>query len=159
MIINYLKFNNLGILTDSQLSPISQGNHNVDVFYIAYDVYDYTNGYVTVSITLPNGQKLPAIDTNYKDFEFNGSKYKGFMFRMTEEMTSIAGILTMTVNLTSAYEDIKLGSSRISLTIDATDVPTDPQITNLQYNELLETIRSNYVELKSELEELKNSIK
>lgn len=153
---NYLKFNNLGILVDSQLSPISQGNHNVDVFYIAYDVYDYTNGCVTIAVTLPDGTRLPELDASYKDFEYNGSTYKGFMFKFTEELTAISGVLTMTITLKSAYDDIKLGSSRLSINIHATDIPTEPQITDLQYNNLLETIRANYEELKAEIEALKN---
>ena len=159
MIKNHLKFNNLGILTEPDLKPVSQGNHNVDYYYIAYDVYDYTNSYVTVSSTLPNGDAFPELPTSFADFEFNGSNYQGFMFKLPRELTSIAGTLTITINLTSVENDARLCSSRVPIEIHKTNVSTEPTITELQYNQMLETMRDNYNSLNEKIEELKLRLK
>lgn len=153
---NYLKFNNLGILVESSMNEISQGNHNVDYFFIAYDIYDYTNGYVTVAITLPDGTSIPELATSFKDFEFNNTSYKGFMFKLPMDLTLIEGNLTMTINLNSIDDDTRLCSSRLNVTIHKTNVAAEPTITEIQYNQLLETIWENYNELKQRIETLEN---
>lgn len=155
---NYIKFNNLGILVESKLNEVSQGNHNVDYYYIAYDIYDYTNGYVTLAVTLPDGTNLPELATSFKDFEFNGSYYRGFVFKLPQELTAKEGNLTVTINLKSSENDTRLCSSRLNITIHKSNYSADPTINYVQYNELLEIMRSNYAELKNEIEELKNSI-
>lgn len=153
---NYLKFNNLGILSDSDLKQVSQGNHNVDYYYIAYDVYDYTNSYVTVATTLPDGTRLPELSTGFADFTFNDSDYKGFMFKLSRELTAISGNLSMTINLNSASDDTRLCSSRVTIPINASNVAVEPTITELQYNQLLETIMQNYNDLMARIEALEN---
>lgn len=153
---NYLKFNNLGILADSDLKQVSQGNHNVDYYYIAYDVYDYTNSYVTVATTLPDGTRLPELSTGFADFTFNDSDYKGFMFKLSRELTAIAGNLSITINLNSASDDTRLCSSRVTIPINASNIAVEPTITELQYNQLLETITQNYNDLMARIEALEN---
>ena len=154
---NYIKFNNLGILVESKLNEVSQGNHNVDYFYIAYDIYDYTSGYVTLQVTLPDGTKLPELATSFKDFEFNGSNYRGFMFKLPRELTSIEGDLSFTINLNSVENEARLCSSRLNITIHKSNYSAKPTIDDVQYNELLEVIRRNYEELKKEINELKKN--
>ena len=151
---NYLIFNYLGILTESNLNQVSQGNHNVDYFYIGFQDYDYTNSYLTVAITLPNGQELPELATSQKDFEFINYKYKGYMFKFLEPMTSIAGNLTMTFILKNMEDDTELFSSQINITIHETDNYVDPTITNLQYNEMQEVIREEFAEINRKIASL-----
>lgn len=153
---NYIKFNNLGILTESEFNEVSQGNHNVDVYYIAYDIYDYTNSYVTLAVTLPDGANLPELATSFKDFEFNGSQYKGFVFKLPRELTSIAGDLKITVNLYSNENDTRLCSSRLNINVHKSNYTNNLTITELQYNQMMEVIHNNYNELKAMIEELQN---
>ena len=148
---NYLKYNNLGILVDSQLEQVSQGNHNVDYYYIAYDVYDYTNGYVTVSVTLPDGTQLPELATSPKEFEFEGNTYKGFVFVLRDILTAETGTLSMTFNLKSAENDTQLCSSRLNVTIHESDMHTSPTITDAQYEQMQEVIRENTVKVDEAL--------
>lgn len=149
---NYLIYNDLSILTESKLNPISQGNHNVDYFYIGYYNYDYTNSYLTVAITLPNGTELPELATSQKDFEFNGSKYKGYMFKFLETITAIAGNLTMTFVLKNMTDDTELFSSQLNVTIHETDNILEPTITSLQYNQMQEVIREEFAEIDRKLD-------
>ncbi len=149
---NYLKFNNLGILVDSTLNPVSQGNNNVDYYYVAYDVYDYTNGFVTISVTLPDGTIHPELATSPKDFEFKGSEYKGFFFKLSETLTSLSGNLTITINLISAENDTQLCSSQITIPINKSDTHSEPTITDAQYHQMQETIRENHAELMQQYE-------
>lgn len=153
---NYIKFNNLGILVESQLNEVSQGNHNVDIYYIGYDIYDYTNGYVTLAVTLPDGTNLPELATSFKDFEFNDSQYKGFMFKLPQELTAKEGNLTITINLYSNENDTRLCSSRLNITIHKSNYAENPTITEVQYHELLEVIQENYNDLLAQIEELRN---
>lgn len=155
---NYLKYNNLGILVDSSLGEVSQGNNNVDYYFIAYDVYDYTNSSVTVSVTLPDGTQLPELATSPKDFEFKESQYKGFMFKLSETLTYVSGILTITFNLKSAENNTQLCSSQLNIEIHETDVSLQPTITEEQYNQMQETIRENHAELSSKYESTLESI-
>jgi hypothetical protein len=153
---NYIKFNNLGILVESQLNEVSQGNHNVDIYHIGYDIYDYTNSYITLAVTLPDGTNLPELATSFKDFEFNGSEYKGFMFKLPQELTAKEGVLTATINLYSNENDTRLCSSRLNITIHRSNYAENPTITELQYHELLEVMQENYNELRTMIEELRN---
>lgn len=155
---NYLKYNNLGILVDSQLEEVSQGNHNVDYYYIAYDVYDYTNGYVTVSVTLPDGTQLPELATSPKEFEFEGNTYKGFAFVLRDALTAEAGTLSMTFNLKSAENDTQLCSSRLNVTIHESDMHTSPTITDVQYNQMQEIIRENTVKSEEALSKANDAL-
>lgn len=149
---NYLIYNDLGILTESNLKQVSQGNHNVDYFYIGYYNYDYNNSYLTVAITLPNGIELPELATSQKDFEFNGSKYKGYMFKFLETITAIAGNLTMTFVLKNMTDDTELFSSQLNITIHETDNILEPTITELQYNQMQEVIREEFAEIQRKLD-------
>ena len=149
---NYIKFNNLGILVESKLNEVSQGNHNVDYYYIAYDIYDYTNGYVTLAVTLPDGTNLPELATSFKDFEFNGRNYRGFVFKLPQELTAKEGNLTVTINLKSAENDTRLCSSRLNITIHKSNFAENPTITEIQYNDLLETIREDFLEINEKIE-------
>ena len=149
---NYLIYNNLGILVWSKLGEISQGNHNMDYFYIGYEGYDYTKCYLTIATTLPDGTNLPELLASMKDFDYNDSKFKGFMFKLSEGLTSQAGNLTFTFILKSVEDDTQLCSSQLNLTIHATDNYIEPTITNLQYNELAETIRENFASIDEKIE-------
>lgn len=155
---NYLKYNNLGILVDSQLEEVSQGNHNVDYYYIAYDVYDYTNSFVTVSVTLPDGTSLPELATSPKDFQFEGNTYKGFVFVLRDTLTSQSGNLSMTFNLKSVENDTQLCSSRLNVPIHETDVSTSPTITQEQYDQMQEVIRENTVKSNEALEKANDAL-
>lgn len=149
---NYLIFNYLGILTESDLKQVSQGNHNVDYFYIGYHTYDYTNSYLTVAITLPNGVELPELATSQKDFEFEGYNYRGYMFKFLEPITAIAGNLTMTFVLKNMEDDTELFSSQLNITIHETDNHVEPTITELQYNEMQEVIREEFNEIDRKIQ-------
>ena len=149
---NYLKFNNLGILVDSTLNPVSQGNNNVDYYYVAYDVYDYTNGFVTISVTLPDGTIHPELATSPKDFEFKGGEYKGFFFKLSETLTALSGNLTITINLISAENDTQLCSSQVTIPISKSDTHSEPTITEEQYHQMQEIIRENHEELIKQYE-------
>ena len=149
---NYLIYNKLGVLINSELNQVSQGNHNVDYYYVGYNDYDYTTSYVTIAITLPNQVELPEISTSLKDFEFDGVKYKGFMFKLTETLTAIAGNLTMTFYLKSLENDTLLCSSQLNLLIHETDTPVEPTISTAQYDYLLESIREDFAEIDEKIE-------
>lgn len=149
---NYIIFTNLGLLEKSELNQVSQGNHNVDYYYIGYNTYDYTNGYLTVGVTLPNGVEMPELATSFKEFDYNGRTYKGFFFKLADFLTNISGVMTMTFILKSLENDTELCTSQINVVIHATDIPTEPQITDAQYNELLEVIRENYIDLNDKIE-------
>lgn len=153
---NYIKLNNLGLLVESRENEVSQGNHNVDIYHIGYDIYDYTNSYATLAVTLPNGINLSELPTSFKDFEFNGSEYKGFVFKLSSELTAIEGTLTITINLYSNENDSRLCSYRLKIKIHKTDFAEKPTITEVQYHELLEVIHDNYNELRAMIEELRN---
>lgn len=150
---NYLIFNDLGILDFSDIKEVSQGNHNVDYYFIGYHDYDYTNSYVSTAVTLPNGTNMPELATSLKEFEFNGVKYKGFMFKLPETLTSIAGNLTITMVLSSLEDDTQLCSSQVNIPIHDTDTPTEPTITNAQYDNMLETISENFNEIERKIDE------
>ena len=158
MNVNYLIYNNLGILSQSDLKEVSQGNHNVDYYYVGYDTYDYTTGYLTISMTLPDGTSVPSLATSFKGFEFNGKNYKGYVFKLPQELTAIAGNLTMTLNLNSVENDTRLCSSRANVTIHASNVSAEPTITETQYYELIENMRLNFVELENRIIELENQL-
>lgn len=149
---NYIIFTNLGLLEKSELNQVSQGNHNVDYYYIGYNTYDYTNGYLTVGVTLPNGVEMPELATSFKEFDYNGRTYKGFFFKLAGFLTNISGVMTMTFILKSLENDTELCTSQINIVIHSTDVPTEPRITEEQYSQLLEVIRENYIDLNDKIE-------
>jgi hypothetical protein len=153
---NYIKLNNLGLLVESSQNEVSQGNHNVDIYHIGYDIYDYTNSYATVVYTLPDGTNSQEFDTSFKDFEFNGSEYKGFMFKLSQTLTAQHGVLNATINLYSNNDDTRLCSYRLKITIHKTDYAEKPTITEEQYHSLLEVMHDNYNELRTMIEELRN---
>lgn len=149
---NYLIFNDLGILDLSDIKEVSQGNHNVDYYFIGYHDYNYQNSYVSTAVTLPDGTNMPELATSLKEFEFNGTSYKGFMFKLPETLTSIAGNLTITMVLSSLEDDTQLCSSQVNIPIHATDTPTEPTITNAQYDNMLETINENFNEIERKID-------
>jgi hypothetical protein len=144
---NYVIFDENGLLKDSDLKPISKGNNKEDSFYIAFSNYDYSNSYVTVAITLPDGNSLPELGTSLSDFDFKTKKYKGYKIILNEPITSQAGTLTFTFNLKSKQDNRRLCSSQLSIKIHDTDVPTDPTIDNAQLENLFITLDEDYKEL------------
>lgn len=140
---NYVIFDVNGLLTDSSLKPISKGNNKVDTFYIAFEEYDYTNTYVTISATLPSGNTLPELGTSISDFFFNENNYKGYKFVVTEPLTAQSGLLTITFNLKGKEDDTRLCSSILNIPIHNSNIATDPTIDNAQYENLLITIDDN----------------
>lgn len=148
---NYLIFNDIGILTESLINELSKGNHNVDYFYIGYYKYNYMNSYCTIAITLPNGVELPELATSQKEFEFNNRTYEGYMIKFPETLTAIAGDLTMTIVLKNIEDDTELYSSQINLLIHDTDNVIEPTITELQYNQMQETIREEFAEVNRQI--------
>lgn len=146
---NYVIYDKNGLLADSELKPISKGNNRVDNFYIAFKDYDYTNTYVTIATTLPDGNSLPELTTSISDFFFNAVDYKGYKFEVTEPLTAQAGVLTITFHLKSKEDDRRLASSMLNVTIHDSDVATEPSIDNAQYENLIVTIDNNAKELDS----------
>jgi hypothetical protein len=144
---NYVIFDNNGLLADSELKPISKGNNKVDSFYVAFTGYDYSTTYLTVAVTLPNGDSLPQLATSLSDFLFEGQNYKGFKLLVTEPITAQAGVVTMTFYVKSREDDRRLCSAQMNITIHDSDVATDPSIDNAQYENLLSTLDEDYKEL------------
>lgn len=144
---NYVIFDANGLLGDSELHPISKGNNNVDRFNVAFANYDYTNTYITVAVTLPDGNTLPELATSIKEFTFKNITYKGYNFTVSEPLTAQAGTLTFTIVLKSKEDDSRLCTSRLNITIYDTDVPVEPTITEAQLNSLLIAIDDTGKEL------------
>jgi hypothetical protein len=87
-----------------------------------------------------------------RNFTFDGIEYHGFVFKLGEFLTSIAGTMTMTFILKSMANDTELCSSQLNVVVHETDTPTDPQITNSQYNQLLDTMNEMYRDLNDRIE-------
>lgn len=149
---NYIIFSNMGLLIKSNLQQVSQGNHNVDYYYIGYNGYNYESEYLTVGVTLPNGIEMPEFATSMRNFTFDGIEYHGFVFKLGEFLTSISGTMTMTFILKSMANDTELCSSQLNVVVHETDIPTDPQITDSQYNQLLDTMNEMYRDLNDRIE-------
>ena len=99
---NYVIYDANGLLQSSELHPISKGNNNVDRIYVAFTEYDYNNTYITVAVTLPDGNSLPELTTTLSDFTFKNVNYKGYYFTVLEPLTAEPGVLTLTFNLKSS---------------------------------------------------------
>lgn len=144
---NYVIFDANGLLSDSALYSISRGNHNVDAFKVAFTEYDYNNTYMTVAVTLPDGNTLPQLATSISDFEFKNKSYKGYKFVVTEPMTSQAGTVTMTFVVKSKEDDSRLCTSQLNITIYDSDVATSTTITDAQLEQIMITIDNTGKEL------------
>ena len=149
MIDNYVIFDTNGLLSDSALYSISKGNHNVDLFHVAFTEYDYNNTYLTVAVTLPDGNALPQLATSISDFNFKNTAYKGYKLAITEPITSQAGTVTMTFILKSKEDDSRLCTSQLNVTIYDSDVAGEPTITEAQLENLLTTIDNGDKELEN----------
>lgn len=147
MINNYVIFDANGLLSDSELHPISKGNNLADKFHVAFTEYDYNTTYITVAVTLPDGNTLPELSTAISDFTFKGDNYRGYSFLFTEALTSIAGVLTLTFYLKSKEDDTRLCTSRLNVTIHDSDVATEPTITEAQMQNLLSTLDNTAKEI------------
>ena len=146
---NYVIYNSNGepasITGNPSLTSISQGNNNVDEFDIAFQGHTYEEAYLTVASTLPGAtSSLPLQYASNYDFTFKGTEYKGFKFVLLEAMTSIAGDLTLSFKLKSRTDDTQLCSAQLHITIHASDVPSNPTITAVQYDNLVQSIGDNY---------------
>lgn len=146
---NYVIYDANGLLQSSELHPISKGNNNVDRIYVAFTEYDYNNTYITVAVTLPDGNSLPELTTTLSDFTFKNVNYKGYYFTVLEPLTAESGVLTLTFNLKSKKDDSRLCTSRLNVTIYDSDVTTEPNITKAQLENLITTIDNTGKDLEN----------
>lgn len=145
---NYVIFDANGLLSDSELHSISKGNNRVDTFYIAFKGHDYTNTYVSVATTLPNGNTLQKeFPTSISDFSFKGTDYRGYKFEVFSALTEHAGMLSLTLHLKSKHDDRRLVSSPLEIKIYDSDVAVEPSIDQAQYDSLLIAIDNTGKEL------------
>lgn len=141
---NYVIYDVNGLLVDSSFTPVSKGNNAVDMFYVHFKEQDYNTTYVTIAVTLPDGTVLPELATSPTEFTFNGVTYKGHKITLLEPLTAQAGVETLTFNLKLKEDDTKLCSSQLKVTIHDSDTPTEPTITDVQYQQMLQSISDNY---------------
>lgn len=126
---NYIKYNELGLLVDSYLTPISKGNNYVDVFYFEFENRDFTNAYLTFTATLPNGNTLPSATTTPTTFNRGANNVNGYMMKLSNAYTSQAGTMTFTLSLKDNKTNMTLCSAQLTINIADTDisVPTTIQ--------------------------------
>jgi hypothetical protein len=134
--VNYINYNELGLLVSSNLSPISKGNNHVDTFYFNFENREFTEAYLTFVATLPNGNTLPSATTTPTSYYEDGVRKGGYMMKLSNAYTSIAGTMTFTLTLKSNKNDSTLCSAQLTLKIADNDVnvPTTIQESEITDN-------------------------
>jgi hypothetical protein len=139
--VNYINYNELGLLDGSPtLSPVSKGNNYVDTFYFHFENRDFTQAYLTFTATLPNGNTLPsatATPTKYKEGVVDKN---GYMMKLSNAYTSIAGTLTFTLALKQNSNNQTLCSAQLSIPINDNDVPAPTTITETEKDQINQAI-------------------
>ena len=122
MAINYINYNELGLLVNVELSPVSKGNNYVDTFYFHFENRDFTNAYLTFTATLPDGNTLPSATTTPTQYMQGANRRNGYMVKLSNAYTSQAGTITFTLSLKDNQSNLTLCSAQLTLSIVDTDV-------------------------------------
>lgn len=138
--VNYIRYNELGLLENADLSPVSKGNNYVDTFYFYFENRDFTNASLTFTATLPDGNTLPkkpATPTSY--YEGNTGR-NGYMMKLSNAYTSIAGTMTFTLALRDSSTKALLCSAQLTIKINDTDISVPTTIQESEKDEIIQTI-------------------
>ena len=138
--VNYIKYNELGLLESAELSPISKGNNYVDTFYFYFENSDFTNAYLTFTATLPNGNTLPSATTTPAQYWDGNTSRNVYMMKLSNAYTSIAGTMTFTLSLKKNGTNELLCSAQLTLTINDTDVSVPTTITETEKGQIQQAI-------------------
>ena len=138
--VNYIRYNELGLLENADLSPISKGNNYVDTFYFYFENRDFTNAYLTFTATLPNGNTLPSATTTPTQYWEGATRRNGYMMKLSNAYTSIAGTLTFTLALRKNDTNELLCSAQLTLTINDTDISVPTTIQESEKEQIQQAI-------------------
>ena len=155
---NYIRYNEIGLLENAELSPISKGNNYVDTFYFYFENRDFTNAHLTFTATLPDGNTLPSSATTPTQYYEGNTLRNGYMMKLSNAYTSIAGTLTFTLSLKNNSTNELLCSAQLTLNINDTDVSVPTTIQESEKDQILQAIADGVRDLDNRKVEVDLSI-
>lgn len=147
----YVIFNSDGSIKYLRVSEsIQQGDHLSKQLFAAIKGIRNTEYVCSVKFELPNGEinelvgDIDTQDIQPETINFATEQYDGYTVRFTEAQTYLAGNLKVNLKLVN-LQGVILCTYQVTLKINPTGyIPSETNITEAQYNSLLQAINTKY---------------